>query len=166
MRKLFAVTVAATLVLGAVTAPTALAKKKKKKPPAPVTITFEESGSMTIPGPTGAAYKGLTEGEFTLVNTCASMPASQGLDGYVIELPAEFRLGTASLQVTGADATGFYDMDAYFYDAGCSLMQGVSLLEGSDPAGSVPPGATWVVVDLFVGAEATFDLKATATVAP
>lgn len=165
MRKILATTAAAALLLAVAAAPPALAKKKKK-PPAPVTrtITFEESGSMSIPGPTGSVLSGLTEGEFTVVNECASMPMSQGLDGYVVELPAEFQLGTATLQVLGADATGMYDMDAYFYDAACGLMDGVSLTEGADPAGGVPAGAKWVMVDLFVGANATFDLTATATI--
>lgn len=165
MRKPLVALVAASLALTVVSAPPALAGKKKK-PPAPVTrtVTFEESGSMTAPGPSGAVLFGVTEGEFVQVNTCASLPASQGFDGWVVELPEEFRLGTGTVTITGADASGAHDMDAYFYDGGCTLMGEVSLTEGADPAGAIPPGATWVVVDLFSGAGATFDLKATATI--
>jgi hypothetical protein len=55
------------------------------------------------------------------------------------------------------------DLDVYFIDAGCGLMEPY-MTDGTNPSGSIPPGATWAVVDLFVGANATFDLKATATV--
>lgn len=163
MKKIFATTVAATLVLGALSATPALAKKKKKKPPTPVTrtITFEESGSMTI---SGAGVYSVPELEFSRVHECGSMPMSQGLDGYIIEIPSEFGLGTAAVEILGADATGAHDLDGYFYDAGCSWMDGFDLTEGSDPAGAIPAGAKWVVINLSLGANATFDLKATATI--
>ena len=166
MKKLFATLVAMTLVLGVLAGPSALAGKKKKKKKAPVTreITFEESGSMIVPGPTGAALFGLTEAEFTQVHTCAQMPASQGVDGWVIEVPEEFRLGTATVEVVGADASGAHDFDLYFYDAGCSLMADVWLQDGADPTGAIPGGASWMVIEMIVGGNATFDLKATATI--
>ena len=164
MKKLFATAIAASLVLGLLAGPSAFAgKKKKKKPPAPVTrtVTLEESGTIMVPAPTSALLFGITEGEF--VQTCA-MPASQGVDGHVLELPEDFRLGTAQIEVLGADMTGAYDLDVYFYDASCALMGDYSLTAGTDESGAIAPGASWVVVDLFVGANATFDLKATATI--
>lgn len=165
MKKLLVTLVAASLALTVVAAPSAVAGKKKKPPASKTrTITFEESGSMSVPGPTGAVLFGVTEGEFREVNMCGSMPASQGFDGWVVELPEDYRLGSATLTVLGADATGAFDMDAYFYDAGCALMGDYSLTEGPDPAGAIPPGARWIVVDLFAGLNATFDLAATATI--
>lgn len=164
MKKLFAVLVAATLVLGVLAGPSAFAGKKKKKAPATRTITFEESGAVRVAGPTGAALFGITEAEFTLVHTCATMPVSQGHDGWAIAIPEDFRLGTASVEVLGADTSGVHDYDLYFYDASCALMGDVWLQDGADPTGAIPPGATWAVLDLVVGANATFDLTATATI--
>ena len=159
MRKLFAMLVAATLVLGVLAGPSAFAGKKKKTR----TITLEESGSMAAPAPQSILLFGVTEGEFRVVNECASMPVSQGIDGWVVEVPPEFQLGTASLEVLGADTTGAYDLDVYFLDAGCTVMEPY-MQGGVDPSGTILPGAAWIVVDLFAGANATFDLKATVTV--
>jgi hypothetical protein len=164
MKKSLIAALAALLVLGAVGMPAATAKKKKKKkPPVTQVVTFAEKGSMRVAGPTGAALKGVTEAEFTLANSCATPPVSQGHDGYVIEIPAEFQSGTATVEVKGSDSTGAYDFDLYFYDAGCSLMDPY-LTDGTDPAGAINPGAKWAMVNLFVGANATFELTGTATV--
>lgn len=163
MRKFLVVGLAAFLVLGLIGAPSVSAKKKKKKKPVPVVKTFTEEGTIRVAGPTGAALKGVTEAEFTIANECASMPASQGHDGYVVEIPAEFQTGTGTLQVAGSDATGQYDLDVYFYDAGCTLMEPY-LTNGADESGMILPGAKWAVVNLFVGANASFTLTGTATV--
>ena len=165
MKKYLSILLAAFLVVGMIGAPTALAKKKKKKKKAPVTktITFEESGTIAGPAPSSLAIGGITEAEFVIFNTCASPPASQGVDGHVVELPEDFGSGTGSLEVLGSDATGAYDLDVYFYDAGCSLMEPY-MTDGADPSGAIPAGARWAVVDLLVGANASFDLTATATV--
>jgi hypothetical protein len=162
MKKSLIAVLAAFLAIGLVAAPSAVAKKKKKKPPAPVVVTFVEEGTITAPAPSGAASKGVTEAEFTIANECASMPASQGFDGHVVELPEDFRTGTATLEVLGSDASGQYDLDVYFYDAGCSLMEPY-MTDGADATGPIPGGATWAVIDLFVGANASFKLTATTT---
>ena len=160
MKKLFAMLIAATLVLGVLAGPSAFAGKKKKTR----TITFEESGAVKVAGPQGAVLFGVTEGEYTRVHSCAAMPVSQGHDGWAIAIPEEFRLGTASVEVLGADTSGAYDYDLYFYDSGCALMADVWLTDGADASGTIPPGAAYAVLDLVLGANATFDLKATATV--
>ena len=163
MKKLFATAIAASLVLGLLAGPSALAgkKKKKPKPPATRTVTLEESGTIMAPAPTSIALFGITEGEFA--QTCA-MPASQGVDGWVVELPEDFRMGTGLIDVVGTDATGAHDLDVYFYDSACGLMVDYSLTGGADESGAIAPGAAWAVVDLFIGANATFELKATATI--
>lgn len=168
MKKLLAALIAATLVLGILAGPSALAgkKKKKKKPPTTRTVTFEESGSMRVPAPARAATGfGVTEFDFqALTGDCEETPILQGHDAWVILLPRDFQLGTAELEILGADATGAHDIDVYFYDGNCAVMDGESLTDGADPAGSIPLDAIWVVVTLAGGANATFDLKATATV--
>jgi hypothetical protein len=162
VKKLFAVLIGASLVLGLLAGPSALAGKKKKKKP--VTVTLEESGAMKIPSPVSALFFGITEGEFVQANSCASLPASQGIDGWVVELPQEFAMGTGQVEVIGTDTSGAHDFNVYFYDAGCALMDDYSLTGGTDESGAIAPGTAFIVIDLFVGANATFDLKATATV--
>jgi extracellular elastinolytic metalloproteinase len=166
MKKLVVLPLASILVLSVVGGPALAGKKKKKpKPPVPVTqtITFEAEGTARVPAVTNAAGGGVTELEFTVANNCESMPATQGHDGYVVELPAEYRDGNATLTVTGSDATGQYDYNVYLYDSECTLMEPY-LEDGSDASGGIPAGAQWVVVDLVMGAEGAFKLTATNTI--
>lgn len=165
MRKSFIVGLIAALLIAALAVPGSAAgkKKKKKKKPAPQTITFTEEGSLLAPAPTSLVLFGITDGEFLVVNGCASMPTTQGHDAWVVEIPAEFSNGTAQLEVKGADATGAYDLDVYFYDYGCALMEPY-LTDGVDPAGPINGGAKWAIVTMPQGANATFTLTATNTV--
>ena len=162
MKKSLMVMLAAALTVGAIAAPSAQAGKKKK---APKTVTFEESGTIVAPAADGVAFGGVTTMEFVIANACASPPTTQGFDGHIVELPMDFRLGTATIEVTGSDTSGAHDLDVYFYDAGCALLEPY-MTDGANPAGAIPPGATYAAIELFVGANATFDLKATATVTP
>ena len=168
MKKLVLFLLASILVVGLVGGPALAGKKKKKKPkppPAPVTqtITFEEEGTTRVPAFTNIAGGGITELEFVIVNECGSMPATQGHDGHVLELPEEYRDGNATLTVTGSDATGQYDYNVYLYDSNCSLMEPY-IEEGSDASGGIPAGAQWAVVDMVMGAQGSFKLTATNTI--
>lgn len=167
MRKPLIAALTAALLVGAVGVPAEAAKKKKKpaKPPVPVTqtITFTEEGSLRAPAPSSLLLFGVTDGEFLVVNECGSLPATQGHDAWVIEIPAEYSDGNATVEVKGADSTGQYDLNLYFYDAGCSLMD-PELTDGVDPAGSIPGGAKWAVATMPVGANATFELTGTNTI--
>ena len=153
MKKPSAALIAATLVLGILAGPSAFAATK----------TFRESGSMMAPAPARAATGvGVTEVDFQLLTgDCEELPILQGYDAWVILLPFDFRQGTASLRVQGADTTGAHDMDVYFYDGSCAPMN-ASLTTGVNPTGPIPRHAIWAVVTLAVGANATFDLTATA----
>lgn len=164
MRKFIITALIAGLLAGAV-APSAIAAKKKKKPTAPTTkvVTFEESGTIVAPALTSAAFGGITTMEFIIANSCATPPTTQGHDGYIVELPMDFRAGGATIEVIGTDTSTAGDLDVYFYDAGCGLMEPY-MTEGANPAGDIPPGATWAAVELAVGANSSFTLKATATV--
>ena len=165
MRKSLIVGLAAFLVLGLIGAPAATAKKKKKKKvPVVQTITFEQEGTIRVAAPSSAASSGVTEAEFTGVNECASMPASQGHDGYVVEIPAEYQDGRATLTVEGSDTTGAHDFNVYFYDASCSLMEPYLDSESANESGPINLGAKWAVIDLFLGANASFKLTGTTTI--
>ena len=163
MRKSLVAALAALLVLGLIGAPAATAKKKKKKAPVPQTITFEQEGTIRAPAPTSAVYFGVTDGEFLVAHECGQMPATQGHDAYIVEIPAEYQTGSGTLTVEGSDATGQYDLDVYFYDASCGLMEPY-LTEGTNPAGPILGGAKWAVVTMIVGANASFKMTGTTTI--
>lgn len=169
MKKAVVFLLASILVVGLVGGPAIAGKKKKKKkppvPPAPVTqtITFEEEGTTRVPAFTNAAGGGITEIEFTVINSCGSMPSTQGHDGHVVELPEAYRDGNATINVTGSDATGLYDYNVYLYDTECNLMEPY-IEEGSDASGTIPAGAQWAVVDMVGGAQGSFKLTATNTI--
>jgi serine protease len=58
---------------------------------------------------------GVTDTEF--VTSCPSMPATQGQDGWVFDLPANIVVAGAHVAVAGAPAT--YVLAAYLYDGSC-----------------------------------------------
>lgn len=161
MKKLVVFLLASLLVVAVVGGPASAGKKKK--PPATKTITFEEEGTTEVPAFTSVALGGVTEVEFAIVKDCGSMPATQGHDGHVVELPEEYRDGKATLAVTGSDATGQYDYNVYLYDGDCNLMEPY-IEEGADPAGAIPAGAQWAVVTMVTGAQGSFKLTATNTI--
>lgn len=162
MRKILVAALTAVLLVGSIAMPATAAKKKKKKAK-PQTITFTEEGSLRAPAPTGLVLFGVTDAEFLVVHECGTMPTLQGHDAWVFEIPAEYSDGRATLEVKGADATGAYDLDVYFYDAGCALMEPY-LTEGTDPAGTINGGAKWAIATMPQGANATFTATGTTTV--
>lgn len=139
-------------LLGAVSAAPALAKKKKKP------ASFQASGTVAIGHPvtyaTGTSIVG-TE----LTETCA-IPTSQGTDGFVVEVPDNMSNLTATVEVSGGDATGLYDLDMYFFNADCAPV-GAASTETVDEVGAFGPGTKYILVNSYMGAEVTFDLTAT-----
>ena len=160
MRKPLIAALTVALLVGAIAMPADAAKKKKKK--APQTITFTEEGSLRAPAPTSLLLFGLTDAEFLVANECASMPVTQGHDAWVLEIPAEYSDGRATVEAKGASPAP-YDMNLYFYDAGCALME-LQLTEGVDPTGSIAPGAKWAILTMPYGANVGFTLTGTTTV--
>lgn len=123
--KFAALLAAMVVVVQAGPASPAMAKKKVKPP-----VTFEASGSFAMSAtPTTirqvSSFSGfpfergdITGNEFR--NTC-SIPASQGVDGYVVELSDAISAVTSTVLVSGSDATGIgHDFDMYFFDADCA----------------------------------------------
>lgn len=155
MRRVLVLVLALSLLAGASLAP-AGAKKKKKKKPAP--ITFEASGSFMLPNPADYTNEAsITRNEF--VATCA-IPATQGLDGYVVELSDEISKVSAQVGVTGSDAGVGHDLDMYFFSAECAPT-GSASTETQDEIGIFPAGTKYVLVTAFVGLQIEFDLAAT-----
>ncbi|MDQ3953021.1 MAG: hypothetical protein M3279_08680 [Actinomycetota bacterium] len=154
MRRSLMTGLVACLLVGAIVAPAEAGKKKKpKKPP----VTFEESGSLALGHPgTVEAENGIARAEF--LQSC-SIPASQGTDGYVIALPPEITAVNSNATLSGGDATGFHDLDMYFFDETCSP-NGALSTDAVDEFGLMPAGTSYVLVSAWLGAEITFDFKA------
>lgn len=154
MRRAIVLVLALSLLTGAMLAP-ATAKKKKKKF---VPVTFEASGSFTLMNPGDyTSNTSVTKNEF--LATCG-IPATQGVDGYVIETSKEISKVTAQVGVTGSDAGVGHDLDMYFYDAEC-VPTGSATTDTADENGIFMAGTKWIVVTAYTGFQLEFDLVAT-----
>ena len=117
MKKTLAVLL--TLVLATSLAGTATAGKKKAKGPKPykseeVTIQF---GHTVQYGSSGTVV-GVTPQEF--INSCA-IPASNGLDAYVWEVPDDYKNVDALITAFGAGSAIGYDLDIFLFDEACGI---------------------------------------------
>lgn len=153
MRRAIVVAVTLGLLAGAAVAPAEAKKKKKKKPP----VTFQTEGSLVTANPGDLNGAGVTRQEF--LAQCA-VPASQGFDGYVIELDDKISAVTAEVQVTGTDVTGSHDLDLYFFNEACDPT-GESSTEAADEFGTMIAGTKYVLVTAFIGTDITFTFDAT-----
>lgn len=121
---------------------------------------FTATGTVLAGDPATRAVGGATE-QLSPCNGSIDpdVPAglAQGVDGYWIQLPEGSAGRTATLTANEPN-----DVDGWFYDEGCGLMPSPYTLATTDPVpngdeqGVIPEGAAWVVVDLYVGAAATF----------
>ena len=154
MRRATVLVLACSLLTGAVFAPAASAKKNRKPPP----VTFETSGAFELSNPGDAeADASVTKSEF--LQTCA-LPASQGLDAFVVELSDEISKVTAQVTLSGSDAADIYDLDMYYYGADCAPIGSASTAEPEE-ASVFPVGTRWIVVSAYFGVQLEFALAAT-----
>ena len=129
--------------------------KKKKKAPKPY-VTEEVSIELGHPmnnGNTGT-LTGVTGQEFLL--TCA-VPSSNGVDGWVFEVPAEYQKIAASAEAVGTsvtDAASPADMDMYFYDESCAQV-GQANAAGTDEFGAISPGVAYIFLHNYAGGPTT-----------
>lgn len=155
MRRTITAAVVIGLLAGALAMP-ADAKKKKK----PRLKPYVTSGSIAIGHPANfEADLGITRAEFT--ETCG-IPASQGIDGYVVEIPAPYMKKSAAVLAAGSSTTGAYDLDLFFYNDACSEV-GRAADIGSDQAGTMPAGTKYVLVNSWEPAGIGIDFTFTAT---
>lgn len=154
MRRTLTVALVACMIGGALIGPADAKKKKKPAPP----VTFSADGEMAV-GNTAdyLAQASVTRNEF--LQTCA-IPASQGLDGFVVELSEEISKVTATVMLSGSDALGAYDLDMFFFDASCGATGEFNTAEPNE-SGVMGSGTKYVLVTSFAGAEIAFHLEAT-----
>lgn len=152
MRRSFTIVLVACLLGALLAMPADAAKKRKKRRPP---VTFTTKGSFAFANPATLENAGITQNE--LMANCG-IPASQGLDGYVIELPAKVTKVASKVTAAGGDVTGIYDLDMYFYNDACSPI-GAASSAGDDEVGAMPAGTKYVVVAAFWGVGVDFNFK-------
>ena len=139
MRKLIAVAAALAIVV----APSAaLAGKKKPKPYQSETVSIA-MGHPVFNGNSGGNIVALTAQEF--MARC-EIPASNGFDAYVFEVPADYQKIEAELEVTGAPGLPYaYDVDVYTFDSSCAITSAQNS-PGTDQSGYLFKGTSFVLV--------------------
>jgi hypothetical protein len=122
---------------------------------------FSEDGSISIAntGGGGTTNGSVTEQEF--LKRCAR-PALQGIDAYIVELPDGFGDGVHEFATKGGDL----DLDAYFWNAGCTVRTGQIATGSADEVGPIPPGTKWAVIILYDGENDSFSVHARSTLEP
>ena len=131
-------------------------------------VAFHIDALLTVPVPTPIEPSNNSEPvllptAFIFENTCVYPPPTQGLDGYVVELPQGFGDGKHSFTVEGESLPNpvvgsSTDIDLYFYDADCNRL-GHSFLGVNPETGALPAGTKYVVLELFelLPANVSFD---------
>lgn len=143
LKKTLVSLVAASLVAAPAGAG-ALAKAKKKKGPKPyvsseVTI---QTGHPAFHGQSGTLLT-VTAQEF--IRTCA-VPASNGVDAAVFEVPADYKGLEATIKAVGAAAgPAGYDLDLYLFDESCTEVMFYNPT-GTDEAGILTADTAFILV--------------------
>ena len=153
MQKLLTTLLVPTMIMGALVAPVEAKKAKKKKPP----VTFEADGSIAVANPADLLDVGITRSEF---ETSCSVPAvTQGVDGYVIELPPEVTAVTTRVFVTATSPSGVGLIDMFFFDENCAGMGRILGSDDFDPI--MAPKTKFVLVTNWLGDPTDFTFTAT-----
>lgn len=142
MFKKVVVMLAAAALVAAPVGTGALAAKKKKGPKPYVSpeITIR-TGHPAAHSQSGTLLT-VTAQEF--IRTC-SLPASNGVDAAVYEVPADYEGLTASIKALGAGAAAPYDLDLYLYDDSCTEVA-VYNPTNTDEVGILTPDTAFILV--------------------
>jgi hypothetical protein len=130
-------------MLGAAVPATTQAKPKAKPKPK----TFTASGLIA-----GAGF--VTHSNF--IAQCPEIPATQGVDAFVVEVPMEFaaKPSEATVKATSVSTDGTVELSYYTY--GCD--QGELY---ANPPTTVPAGTGYIVVQDLFGGAVDFELTLT-----
>lgn len=131
---------------------------KKKKAPKPYT---SEEGRIAVPHTllyaSTAEVNSVTANEF---EARCEIPASNGFDAYVYEVPAEYQKIQANFHAYGKASLG-WDLYAFFYKEDCTLQpyaitaSGTTSFSKQDAEGIMPAGTAYVLIADFLGDPAT-----------
>jgi hypothetical protein len=129
------------------TAPPSTPASVPPPPPPPPPQQFTARGQLVAPDLLGQIGIGLTNRG--PVGGCGPT-ASQGLDAWVFELPADFPAAGAPVKVTGSDLLGLHNLTAQFVSEDCTLLGELNTV-AADEAGVLPAGTRYVVVSDRLG---------------
>jgi hypothetical protein len=117
--------------------------------------TVLATGDIAIGNPLGAVVGGLSE----INGVCTTDDSLNGVDGITFAVPEEVANTAATLVTTGDLAV---DADVYWYDSNCDLIDDftMAVTGEANEAGVVPAAASYGVVDLILGAQASVTLTA------
>lgn len=157
LRKTLVTLVAAALV-AAPAGTGALAKAKKKKGPKPY-VSSEiaiQTGHTAAHGPSGTLVT-VTAQEF--IRRCA-LPASNGVDAAVYEVPADYRGLMAPVKAIGTGAAAAYDLDLYLFDESCNEVAYYNPV-GTDEVGIITADTAFVLVHNYEPGPVTVHIELT-----
>jgi hypothetical protein len=158
LRKLLAVVLAAGLVT---TVGGAAAGAKKKPKPYKSEDGVIAVGHTLLYSSTGEVNS-VTAKEFE--NSCA-IPASNGLDAYVYEVPAAYQKLEMTFKAVGK-AQVAWDLYGFFYDKDCKRLPSAAAAQGAvtmaDATGVMPAGTAYVLIANFAGDPVTVHYELTA----
>jgi putative nucleotidyltransferase with HDIG domain len=129
--------------------------RPKEEEPEPAPPTYSATGRIKAGNPLSPGRGGVTLTEFLL--SCG-LPASQGLDGWVFELPSAFPERSAAASVRGGGTIGDYDLEMRFFSASCDFLGSVST-RNADEGGVLPAGTHFVVVQEARGIDTVVHLS-------
>ncbi len=141
MKKTIAIAVALAVVL---VPSAASAGKKKLKPYKSDTVSIA-MGHPVLNSASGSVVS-VTGQEF--IARC-DLPATNGLDGYVFEIPKPYQKVNATIEAIGSTPSPEYDVDIYTFDSDCNLVQALNA-PGYDESGAIMKGTAFVFVHNYL----------------
>lgn len=137
------------LVLGLSVSLLGPASAGKKKAPKPYSEEFTtEIGHPVLNSASEGSLVSVTGQEF--LTSCA-VPGSNGLDGYVIEVPAPLRTLSSTVEAVETSTSAVpADLDMYFFSETCEGT-GVANAVGTDEFGAILPGTAFIFVHNYTG---------------
>ena len=137
MRKLIAITAALAIAL---VPAAASAGKKRPKPYKSETVSIVANHPV-LHSPSEGDVISVTAQEF---KARCELPATNGLDGAVFEIPAEYQKIITSITAVGASPAP-YDVDIYAFNSDCEVTQALNSV-GTDETGTLLKGTAFVFV--------------------
>jgi putative nucleotidyltransferase with HDIG domain len=116
--------------------------------PPPAVVPYTAHGQLLAPDLLGPLGLGLTTRAST-PGSCGPS-ATQGLDAWVFELPADAPGAGAPVTATGSDLLGLHNLTVTFFDSNCSVV-GQLDTPAADETGVLPAGTRYVVVTDRIG---------------
>lgn len=151
MRKSVITLLVPAMLVGSLLGPADAKKAKTKRP-----VTFEASGSIVLSQPLDLMDVGITRTEFQ--SACSVPSVTQGVDGYVIELPPEVTAVSTRVSAAGTSPTGVGLLDLFFFDESCAARGDILGSFDGDPI--MPAGTKFVLVTNWLGDPTDFTFYA------